>query len=78
MNLMLFLLILVGVADLVLYLTGNRTISQAWHKLLPAWANLCCFIGSMAVIYMVWGDEKMTWALFGGILGHLMLYKYEK
>lgn len=70
--LILVALIMIGLFDLYLYFTGQRTFSQRIHRLLPKWADILIMIGLLVLTWWLLGGEKMfVPVMVGIIIGHL-------
>jgi len=70
--LILIVLIMIGLFDLYLCLTGQKTFSQRIHRLLPKWADILVMIGLLVCTWWLFGGEKMfVPVMIGVIMGHL-------
>ncbi len=67
----LVLLAIIGVADLTLAFTKQKTISQRYHKLFPQWLDLVIMIALLAVIWIFLGVVVFVPIVVGTVLGHL-------
>ena len=71
----LIILILIGVADLVLIFTGNKTISQFIHKMFPQRIDILIMVGMLGAIAAYLGWEEFVWVMWGTIIGHLFWHE---
>ena len=66
-------LVVVGIYDLQLYLTGKPTLSQMYQKLFPTWVDMMVFIACLIVITSI--PEPLLGVfprvLMGGVSGHI-------
>lgn len=66
------LLVLTGIADLILIWTGNKTISQWYHKLLSKKLDFAIMIALTVGVYLIFGGHVVTVYTVGVVVGHLM------
>lgn len=62
----------VGLLDIYLLVTKQKTLSQRYHKLLPPWADLIVLCVILGVAWWLGGIGYFNTAMFFVILGHLM------
>lgn len=64
-------LILVGIADLILIATKQKTISAWYHQWLPQWIDYCIMIAIAIAIFVIGGATAFLILVYGIIMGHL-------
>ena len=68
----LIILIMIGIFDLYLCFTKQKTISQRIHALCPKWADILIMCGLLVGIWWLFGGVRIfVPAMIGVIIGHL-------
>jgi len=69
---MLTVLICIGLFDLYLYFTKQKTISQRVHQLFPKWMDIVIMCLLLGCIWWLFGGIKtFVLVMIGVIIGHL-------
>jgi len=63
--------LIVGLLDVVLVLSKQKTISQWVHKQFGKWIDFLIAIGLLTFVWLVYGIEGFLPVLMGVIVGHL-------
>ena len=74
-TLLLILLLLVGLADLVLHFTGNKTISQYYHQLFPQWVDSIILVVLLVLTQVFFGWATFAAVMTGTIFGHMLWHE---
>ncbi len=65
------IMLIIGVADIYLFITIRNTISQRYHNLFPQWVDIIIMIAVLAIVWIFLGVQVFTPVMAGTILGHL-------
>ena len=72
---LLICMLVMGLADLGLYFTGNLTISQYYHRLFPQWLDLVIMVTSLVLLQVFFGWVTFGLVMLGVIMGHLFWHE---